>query len=404
MRVPVFVWIVVVAFSGVWISFGSMITPASKGHDFLNLYTAGSLALDGKFTTLHDPAVQLEREKRFAPSTKELIPFGRPLFYSLALAPLALIPFASAFWVFIVSQSLLLIGCWAWAARRFGSNALVFAALSLPAPLGIASGQDCTVFLALLIVAYELADRDKPIGAGAVLGLMLVKYHLMLLWPVALVLQRRWKMLAGFCAVGIAEVALSLALGGIEDARRYLALVRNSNLEDLSAYKELMISLQGFTANLGIESLWTIGAMTLAVVAIFVIAIPVAPLWRMFAITSVASLLIVPHVHGYDATLLLWPFLLTIFESQHPASKIAATLLCTPLAFGFALAGKPYAIVASASLLLFFLLLAYEKFATTPEGSPSSPRFAPASSPSESPRLPLREYARRRNIRAAACL
>ena len=120
MRVPLFVWIVVVAFSGVWISLGSMITPSSKGHDFLNLYTAGSLALDGKFATLHDPAVQLEREQRLVPSTKELIPFGRPLFYSLALAPLATIPFASAFWVFIVSQSLLLIGCWAWAARRFG--------------------------------------------------------------------------------------------------------------------------------------------------------------------------------------------------------------------------------------------------------------------------------------------
>jgi hypothetical protein len=378
MRVPVFVWIVVVAFCMVWISLGSMIAPSSKGHDFLNLYSAGSLALDGKFATLHDPAVQLEREQRFVPSTPKLIPFGRPLFYSLALAPLATIPFAQAFWVFIISQSVLLLGCWAWAWRRFGPNALVFAALSLPGPLGIASGQDCTVFLALLIVAYELADREQPAGAGAVLGLMLVKYHLMLLWPVALVLQRRWKMLAGFCAVAIAEVALCLALGGVEGARKYVALVRDSNLEDLSAYKELMISLQGFAANLGIESAWVIGAMALAIVVIFLVTAAGAPLWRTFAMTAVASLLIVPHVHGYDATLLLWPFLLTIFESQQPASKIAATLLCTPLAFGFALAGKPYAIVASASLVIFFLLLAYEKYATAPAGNLSSPRSAPA--------------------------
>ncbi len=382
-RVPVFVWVVVLAFSGIWISLGSLITPGAKGHDFLNLYSAGSLALDGKFATLHDPAVQLEREQRFVPSTARLIPFGRPLFYALALAPLALIPFAAAFWVFIVSQSLLLIGCWAWAARRFGPNALVFAALALPGPLGIASGQDCAVFLFLLIVAYELAERNRPLGAGAALGLMLVKYHLMLLWPVALLLQKRWKMLAGFCAVGIAEVLLCLALGGVEGARRYIALVRNSNLEDLSAYKELMISLQGFAANLGIESVWAIGAMTLVVVAVFVLAVPGAPLWRMFAITSVASLLIVPHVHGYDATLLLWPFLLTIFESRQPASKIAATLLCTPLAFGFALAGKPYAIVASASLLIYFLLLAREKLATAPANTLSSPHSAPASSQSE---------------------
>jgi Glycosyltransferase family 87 len=378
MRVPVFVWIVVVTFCGLWIALGSMIAPSAKGHDFLNLYSAGSLALDGKFATLHDPAVQLEREQRFVPSTPKVIPFGRPLFYSLALAPLAAIPFTQAFWVFIVTQSLLLLGCWAWAWRRFGPNALVFAALSLPGPLGIASGQDCTVFLALLIVAYELADRKRPAAAGAVLGLMLVKYHLMLLWPVALVLQKRWKMLAGFCVVALAEVALSLALGGVAGARSYISLLRNSNLEDLDGYKELTISLHGFAANLGIESGWVIGAMTLAIVAIFLVALPGAPLWRMFAMTAVASLLIVPHVHGYDATLLLWPFLLTIFESQIPASKIAATLLCTPLAFGFALAGKPYAIVASASLVIFFLLLAYEKYATVPARSLSSPHSAPA--------------------------
>src|SRR3984957_20114870 len=108
MRVPVFVWIVVVAFCGVWIALGSMIVPSSKGHDFLNLYSAGSLSLDGKFATLHDPAVQLEREQRFVPSTQKVIPFGRPLFYSLALAPLAAIPFTQAFWVFIISQSVLL--------------------------------------------------------------------------------------------------------------------------------------------------------------------------------------------------------------------------------------------------------------------------------------------------------
>src|ERR1700689_5519730 len=120
-RVPLFVWFVVVAFSLVWISLGSMITPGAKTQDFLNIYTGASLALDGKFATMHNVGVQLERERKFVPSTDVLRPFVRPSFYALLLAPLALIPFATAFWVWIAAQSALLIGCWAWGFRRFGA-------------------------------------------------------------------------------------------------------------------------------------------------------------------------------------------------------------------------------------------------------------------------------------------
>src|SRR5208283_650713 len=121
-----------------------------------------------------------------------------------------------AFWVWIVLQSALLIGCWVWGFRRFGANALVFAAFSLPGPLGIASGQDCVVLLVLFIIAFALTERGKPLAGGAVLALMLIKFHLILLWPVALLLQRRWRMLGGFCAVALAEVCLTLALGGMQ--------------------------------------------------------------------------------------------------------------------------------------------------------------------------------------------
>jgi hypothetical protein len=358
-RVPLFVWLVVLAFSVVWIGLGSLITPGAQKHDFLNLYTGASLALEGKFAVLHDIDVQLQRERQFVPSIDALVPFVRPPFYALLLAPLALIPFAAAFWVWIVLQSALLLACWAWGYRRFGANALVFAAFSLPGPLGIASGQDCVMMLAIFIVAFELMDRGKAGLSGAVLALMLIKFHLILLWPVALVIQRRWKMLGGFCAAAVAEAGLSLALGGMEGARNYVALLRNKSLDHLSPSKELMISFSGLTENLGIDSPVATAGLILGIFAIFVFAVYKAPLWKMFAVTAVASLLVAPHVYGYDATLLLLPFLLTIFYSQFAGAKIAATLLCTPLPFGFALAGKPYAIVSSASMVIYLGLLAW---------------------------------------------
>src|SRR5271168_3687871 len=98
-RIPLQTWAAVLAFCLVWVALGSLIAPGARKHDFLNLYTGASLALDGNFAHMHSPQVQFERERRFVPELKDLVPFVRPPFYALILAPLALLPFGAAFWV-----------------------------------------------------------------------------------------------------------------------------------------------------------------------------------------------------------------------------------------------------------------------------------------------------------------
>jgi Glycosyltransferase family 87 len=357
-RIPLWVGLTVVGLSAMWIALGSLILPSARSHDFLNLYTGASLAREGRFADLHDPDVQLARERRIFPQLNALVPFVRPAFYAAFLIPLALLPYGTAFVVWIAAQSALLLACWAWIWRRFGADALVFAALFLPCPLGIASGQDCVVMLALFILAFELAERSRWFAAGAALALMLMKFHLILLWPVALLIERRWRMLAGFCATALGLVAICIALGGVGSLRVYAALLRNKSLDHLSPSPELMISFQGMLANLGMQAPWLSALLVAAAIMVFLWSVRGAPLWRMFGLTAVASLWIVPHVYGYDASLLLLPIVLTIFRSANPASRIAATLLATPIPFGFALAGKPWAIVSSASVAIFLLLLA----------------------------------------------
>lgn len=192
---------------------------------------------------------------------------------------------------------------------------------------------------------------------------MLFKFHLVLLWPLALLMQRRWRMLGGFCAMAAGEIGLSLWLGGIRGAATYVALLRNKSLDHLAPSPQLMISYQGLLANLDIQAAWAPYALIGAVVLVFLWAVRAAPLWRMFALMALASLFVAPHVYGYDGTLLLLPVWLIIFESVRPATRIAATLFSTPIPFGFALADKPYAIVASASLLLLLILVAAETIA-----------------------------------------
>jgi hypothetical protein len=344
-----------------WIAVGSKILPAARKGDFLNLYTGAKFAHDGRFATLHDPDVQLARERELVPSLGALVPFVRPAFYALLLAPLAALPYGAAFYAWLIAQISLLMGCWTWGWRRFGPDALVFAALALPAPLGIASGQDCVLMLVCLIAAFEFAEHDRPAAAGVALALMLFKFHLVLLWPIALLLQRRWRMLAGYAAMAAAEVLTCVALGGWGGILSYGALLRNKSIDYLSPSPELMISQQGLLANLGIESPAAAIALTAAVLLVFLWSVRGAPLWRLFTITAVASEFVVPHVYGYDATLLLLPLWLTIFHSTRPASRIAAVLLASPIPFGFSLAGKPWAAVSSISMLLFFVLVATER-------------------------------------------
>jgi hypothetical protein len=352
--------LIVMVMCAFWVTLGLNIAPEAKKHDFLNIYTGAALAHEGRYSELHIPPVQLAAEQGIIPQLGTLVPFVRPGFYAALLSPLALLPYATAFAAWIAAQVLLLLFCWIWGWRRFGPDALVFAALSLPAPLGIASGQDCVVLLALFVAAYELAERKQPLASGAALALMLLKFHLILLWPVALLIQRRWRMFAGFCIMALAEAAVCVMLGGLQVIRSYADLLRNKSLDRLSPSPELMISYQGLAANLGIQSPVVLLAIIAVVVVIFLFAVRQAPLWRMFALTAAASLCIAPHVYGYDATLLLLPLWLTIFASTHPASRISATLMATPLPFGFALADKPWAVVSSASLILFFVILAME--------------------------------------------
>ncbi len=355
-RIPVSTAAIVLGMCVFWTMLGSRLVPMAERHDFLDLYTGGRLAWEGRFGELHSAGVQFAVERRMVPDLAEVVPFMRPDFYALALAPIGALPYHAALVVWIALQSALLIACWMWAWRRFGPDALVYCALFLPAVLGIASGQDCVLMLALLIVAFELDQSGRAFASGAVLGLMLFKFHLMVLWPVAMLMQKRYRMFAGFCVAGIAEIVLTFALGGIADARSYVAMLGDKTLDRAFIYEPLMVSYQGFLANLGIGSKWAAAAIIAAIGITFLIAIRRSPL---FVLAPLGSLIIVPHVYGYDAVLLLAPILLTIFQSKAKGARIAAAWLATPLPFGFALADKPWAIVASASLMTLFFVSAW---------------------------------------------
>jgi hypothetical protein len=348
-----------------------IVIPGARVHDFLNLYTGASLARDGVFAGMHVPEVQLQREQEFAPHVRELVPFVRPPFYALLLTPLAWLPFGTAFWAWLAMQATMLAGTWAWAFRRWGSDALIFGSMYLPTALGIAHGQDCVMILAIVIGAYVLAGRGQHFLSGVILGAGLIKFHLFVLWPLALVIQRRWRMLGGVCAAVMAELLVWLALAGPSGMAKYFALLQMTDLRHLSPSPELMINVRGLALNLGIDRLGATGALTAAAVVLTAVACWRAPLWRLVAAASAGSLLVVPHVYGYDAGLLLAGLWLAMFESGgqfgSQGARATATILLTPVPLLLGLAGSPWAAATPLALLTFLSSLAYMSLEAWPK-------------------------------------
>jgi hypothetical protein len=105
------------------------------------------------------------------------------------------------------------------------------------------------------------------------------------------------------------------------------------------------------------------GLLTLAAVILTAAACWRAPLWRAIAAASAGSLLVAPHVYGYDAGLLLVGLWLAVFESGtqsgSQAPRIAATILLTPIPMLLSLAGSPWAAATSLALFAFLASLAW---------------------------------------------
>jgi len=129
-----------------------------------------------------------------------------------------------------------------------------------------------------------------------------------------------------------------------------------------------MINVRSLALNLGIDGLVAAVLLTAIAVVLTAVACWRAPLWKAVASASVGSLLVVPHVYGYDAGLLLPGLWLAMFESRARGPRIAATVLLTPLPFLLGLAGSPWAAATPLALLAFLASLAYTTIARQQEG------------------------------------
>jgi hypothetical protein len=141
--------------------------------------------------------------------------FPYPPVFLLLVLPFAALPVG---WSLAVSQ-LLSFGALALAVRRLAPDRsayvfLVGALMLCPAASNnVLAGQNA--FLALALIAGGvLWRRDRPLRAGALLGLLIFKPQYFLLLPVALLAARDWRALTGMALSALLFMAASVALFG----------------------------------------------------------------------------------------------------------------------------------------------------------------------------------------------
>jgi arabinofuranan 3-O-arabinosyltransferase len=280
--------------------------------DFVNVWAAGRLALEGQAAAAYDWPTH---------KAMEVLALGHPFHgyfgwhypptFLFVAASLALMPFTAAYvlWTFGTFPAYL-------AAIRaiVGERSGWLLAAAFPAVLcNFVVGQNGFLSAGLFGGVLLFIER-RPVVAGVLLGLLTYKPHLGLLVPIALIAGGHWRVFVTAGIVAALMVGASSAAYGIEAWQAFVTNIGHTSQAFLSNGWADWSKLQtafGLARTLGgSEPLaWTVQAI-IALAA----AAGVAFVWRSraayevkAATLSTAALLATPYLYTYDLVVLAVP-------------------------------------------------------------------------------------------------
>jgi arabinofuranan 3-O-arabinosyltransferase len=295
-------------FTGIWI----LGPDGGVESDFVNVWAAGRLALDGHAAAAYDwPTHKLIEEAAVGHAFDGYFGWHYPPTFLFVAAALALLPYAAAYalWTFGTFPGYLI------AIRAIvGDRTGYLLAAAFPAVLAnFAVGQNGFVTAALIGGALVLLER-RPILAGLLLGLLTYKPHLGLLFPVALAAGGYWRTFLTAALLAVLIAAASWLAFGNDAWQAFFGNIGHTSRAFLSEGWADWSKLQtafGLTRTLGgSETLaWTAqAALTLAA------AVAIAALWRSdlgydikAAALAAAALVATPYLYTYDLVVLAVP-------------------------------------------------------------------------------------------------
>ena len=333
--------------SSLWLAWGMRFP--QTGWDFTQFYIAAHLPVRSLYSR---PAFLDFGEKSLAPlGIHYYPPFVRPAVFSLALKPLALLPYWSAYWVWaavgFAAYAVTLFILFRWLALP---KALLpaFAAFT-PSLLGIITGQDANAYLLVLVSGLLLVVREKQIAGGCLLALCAYKFNLIIFLPLVLLSKARWKSVSSF---GIGTAAAALASAALVSPSEYLALLRTIPIHTVGFTPG---GIRGIAVRAGHAGWYYPCALAGAALCVYLIW--KLPLVEAFCVAITGGLLLAYHVTWYDCALLVLP----IAVAWRGASTITRAVLLALLLFPvlWFVSKEILQVVAETLLLLRFVTIAW---------------------------------------------
>ncbi len=278
-------------------------------NDFVDVYAAGRLALAGRAASAYDwPLHKAEEVRAVGHDFSGYYGWHYPPPFLFVAASLALLPYLGALVVWLAAT----LAAYA-STLRFvvGDRLGAMLALGFPAAIwNMTAGQNG--FLTATLVGGTLVSlQRRPIVAGVCLGLLTYKPQFGLLFPLALIADRRWLTIAVATAVAIALGAASLvAFGGASWLAfvHWLPISSHIILGEGGADFGRLQSFYGLVRlhGGGETAAWAIQAAGTLAVAAFVVW-----LWRAHlpfelraAALAAGALVATPYVYMYDLAVL----------------------------------------------------------------------------------------------------
>ncbi len=308
--------------------------------DFSVLYTAGGVVAEGHRRQLFDLTTQAEFQRRVLGMDAPL-PFMHLGYEALIYAPLALLPFRVALWVWRLLSLGMLVACsrllsMIFAVRRL--YILLLATALFPVALTVVQGQDSLLLLLLFSASLAALRRDRDEVAGLLLACASFKPQLVLPLAAVLLWKRGARFARGFLAGCVAVLLVSFGVTGRSGFGLMLSLMSYAGSgagDEIGATAWARPNLRGFIDVFGLSPKATV-ELTVALSVILLAAVA----WRlrhrddvrdllppMVALTLIISL----NVNLHDFSLLLIPVLALLKVGSRRAYLCVGACYCMPV-------------------------------------------------------------------------
>ncbi|MBK4733825.1 glycosyltransferase family 87 protein [Noviherbaspirillum pedocola] len=288
------------------------ISPNGKplGYDFITFWSASYTWLHGDPADAYDLSKLFEVQKlAVAGTTTPFAWFYPPTFYFVIL-PLAVLPYAASYLSFVGASFLGFIA----AIRKIVPvpNALL-AVFAFPGVfVNAAHGQNG--FLTAMLAACSLMlIESRSVRAGALAGLLVIKPHLAVLFPLAFLFSGQTKAAMTMIISALVFTALSISAVGIESLKAFIenmALARTALEAGMLPWIK-MPTVFAFMRLLGAGITASYAAhIVVACLVAFGVAVAWFKRWPFYLRASAlltGSLLITPYLYDYDLVWLAFP-------------------------------------------------------------------------------------------------